>query len=82
MNDQCSDMNLANYPKRGFTEEEAAFYLGVSRSFLRQSRMDGVRKNRTPGPPFVKLGRMIRYVREDLDAWLDAQRKGGNAYED
>ena len=67
----------ARLPKRGFTEEEAAFYLGVSRSFLRQGRMDGTRENRTPGPEFIKLGRMIRYLREDLDSWLNQNRKEG-----
>ena len=71
-------IETAGLPKRGFTEEEAAFYLGVSRSFLRQSRMDGKRENRTPGPSFVKIGnRAIRYLREDLDAFLDQYRKEG-----
>jgi predicted DNA-binding transcriptional regulator AlpA len=58
--------------KRAFGEEEAAHYLAVSRSFLRQSRMDGVRETRTPGPRYVKIGRMVRYLKEDLDAWLEA----------
>jgi len=57
--------------KRGFTERETAKYLGVSRSFLRQDRMDGYRKTKTPGPDFVKIGRTIRYLKEDLDAWLE-----------
>ena len=70
-------LQTAKLPKRGFTEEEAAFYIGVSRSFLRQSRMDGVRENRVPGPRYIKIGtRMIRYLREDLDIWLDKHREG------
>jgi hypothetical protein len=36
--------------KRGLSEAEAAEYIGMSRSFLRQARMDGERFNRTPGP--------------------------------
>lgn len=57
--------------KRVLTEQETAEYIGMSRSFLRQSRMDGVRENRTPAPPFIKIGRSVRYLLEDLDSWLD-----------
>lgn len=57
-------------------ETEAAAYIGMSRSFLRQSRMNGARARRTPGPPFVKVGRAIRYLRADLDAWLQNFRVG------
>jgi excisionase family DNA binding protein len=75
-NESCERIiQTAGYPKRGFTEEEAAFYLGLSRSFLRQSRMDGIRQNRTPGPPFLKIGRAVRYLKEDLDGWLECFRK-------
>jgi hypothetical protein len=35
-----------------FTEIEASEYIGMSRSFLRQDRMNGLRVNRTPGPKF------------------------------
>jgi predicted DNA-binding transcriptional regulator AlpA len=37
--------------------------------------MDGMRENRTPGPPFVKVGRAVRYLVEDLDAWLERYRQ-------
>ena len=60
--------------KRGFTEQEASQYIGMSRSFLRQDRMNGFRKNRTPGPNYVKIGTSIRYLKEDLDAWLENYR--------
>ena len=56
---------------RAFSEIEAAKYIGMSRSFLAQSRMDGHRDNRTQAPPFIKIGRSVRYLREDLDQWLD-----------
>lgn len=52
------------------SELEAATYIGMSRSFLAQSRMDGNRENRTPAPPFIKIGRSVRYLVEDLDSWL------------
>jgi len=61
-------------PQRGLTEQEAAAYIGMSRSFLRHSRMDGRRDNFTPGPRFTKIGRSVRYLRDDLDAWLEAHR--------
>lgn len=31
-------------------------------------------RSRGVGPPYVKLGGRIRYAREDLDAWVVAQR--------
>ena len=52
------------------TEKEAAKYIRMSRSFLSQDRMNGYREGRTPGPKYMKLGRAIRYHRQDLDEWL------------
>ncbi len=58
--------------KRAFTEAEASAYISMSRSFLRQSRMDGEREHRTPGPRWIRIGkRSIRYLIEDLDTWLN-----------
>jgi len=57
--------------KRLFTEQQAAEYLGVSRSYLRQDRMNGRLKNRTPGPDYCRFDKMIRYTKEALDAWID-----------
>lgn len=56
------------------TEREAAYYISMSRSYLSQDRMDGFRKNRTPGPNFVKVGKAVRYLKEDLDLWLEQNR--------
>jgi predicted DNA-binding transcriptional regulator AlpA len=61
--------------QRALRDPEAAHYIGMSESFLRQSRMDGIRENRTPGPPFVKIGRAVRYLVEDLDDWLKQCRQ-------
>jgi excisionase family DNA binding protein len=44
---------------------EAANYLGLSTSWLAKLRLTG------DGPPFLKLGRQVRYRRADLDAWLN-----------
>lgn len=53
---------------------EAAKYLGLSASTLRQSRVNGSRENRMPPPPFVRLGRSIRYDIDDLNRWINANR--------
>ena len=56
---------------RGLSEVEAAKYIGMSPSFLRKDRMYGVLPGRTAGPRWVKVGKRIIYLREDLDAWLE-----------
>jgi len=61
--------------RRLLTDYEAATYLGLSLSLLRQGRMEGRRANRCAGPPFIKLGKAIRYDLQDLDAWLAANRR-------
>ncbi|KQB04356.1 DNA-binding protein [Vibrio metoecus] len=68
-------MTKMTVEKRAYTEQETSAYIGMSRSFLRQARMEGQRKNRTLAPPFIKIGRAVRYLKEDLDAWLDSQTK-------
>jgi predicted DNA-binding transcriptional regulator AlpA len=69
-----ANLSLVMLDKRAFNEFEAANYLGMSASYLRISRMDGDRANRTPGPSFIKVGKAVRYLKEDLDAWLEAHR--------
>lgn len=59
---------------RAMSSADAAEYLGLSESTLRQSRMDGRRENRIPPPPFVKVGKKILYLRDDLDTWLESHR--------
>jgi len=60
--------------KNAFKETEAAGYIAMSRSFLAISRMEGNRDGRTPGPPYVKVGRRVLYLKADLDAWLAEHR--------
>jgi predicted DNA-binding transcriptional regulator AlpA len=67
--------------KRALTEQETAKYIGMSRSFLRQSRMEGNRENRTPAPRVIKIGRSVRYLIEDLDNWLDSFYKQSHLME-
>lgn len=52
------------------SEAEAAKYIGMSRSFLAQDRMNGYRQNRTKGPSAIKIGRKILYDIDELDSWL------------
>lgn len=51
--------------KNTLNEIEAARYLGMSRSWLRQSRCLKFHH----APPYLQLGNRIRYRPEDLDAW-------------
>jgi hypothetical protein len=59
---------------RAMSESEAATYVGVSRISLRQGRCNGRRNNQMPPPPYVKIGRKILYLRDDLDRWLENNR--------
>lgn len=57
-------------------EKQAAKYLTVSPGTLSVWRSTG-RYNL----PFVKVGRMVRYLRADLDAWLEARSRESGATE-
>ena len=57
-----------------YNDEQAAYYLGISKSTLAKFRMT---KNGN-GPAYLKLGRSVRYLKEDLDAWLTANRIGNS----
>jgi hypothetical protein len=60
-------------------ERDAAEYIGTSTSYLRHSRVRGSTKC-TDAPPFVRIGKAIRYLPEDLDSWLaDRRRMPGEA---
>ena len=51
-------------------EEDAAHLLSLSVRTLQAWRI------RTAGPPFVQVGRAVRYRRRDLIAWIDANTIG------
>lgn len=72
-------MTQLSINKLAFTEKQASDYLSLSRSFLRQGRMNGNRVNRTPTPPYYKIGRSVRYKKSDLDQWLEQFRQGGES---
>lgn len=51
------------------TTENTAKYLEVSQSYLRQARVKGT------GPAFTKLGRSVRYRRQDVDQWVLSNKR-------
>jgi hypothetical protein len=52
-------------------DEDTARYIGMSESWLRQSRVAG----NPDAPPFLKISKSVRYLRKDLDIWLESQRR-------
>ena len=50
------------------TEAEVAELLKVSAGTLRRWRREGI------GPPSLRLGRGVRYLRREVDRWAEAQR--------
>lgn len=53
--------------KERLNNEEAAKYLGLKAATLNKWRVYG------EGPPFIKVGRLVRYRRADLDAYLSGR---------
>jgi hypothetical protein len=49
-----------------FDTVAAARYVGLSKSTMEKARLYG------GGPPYLKLGRLVRYRVVDLDEWLNA----------
>ena len=53
---------------------QAAYFLGVHRSFLDRRRVAG------GGPRYIRLSaRIIRYSKEDLLSWLDLSRRSNTS---
>lgn len=61
-------MHDAILAKPTVDERAASRFIGFSTSYLRQARM------RNQGPPYIRVGRAVRYRVEDLDRFLDAHR--------
>ena len=61
-----------NFEQRLFTEAETAAYMSVSRSYLRAARCYGNKPGKREAPPFVRLGRTIRYDKNMMDQWIDS----------
>ncbi|MEX2373991.1 MAG: helix-turn-helix domain-containing protein [Dehalococcoidia bacterium] len=52
------------------TERQAGELLGFTATTMRISRMNGKLAG-SQAPPWLKLGKSVRYRRADLDAWLE-----------
>ncbi|QTR45396.1 helix-turn-helix domain-containing protein [Thiothrix litoralis] len=55
------------------TTDDAAAYLSVNK---RKLQLDRVTKRAIP---FIKIGRLVRYSKADLDAYISAQTVGKTA---
>ena len=56
-------------PERLLTARDAADFLHISISWLAKSRMKG------DGPPFVKVGRSVRYGEGALLRWMKSRMR-------
>ena len=72
------DRPISVIAPRALREHDAATYVGFSGSYLRNTRVADMRRAAKDepilGPRWVHFGVAVRYLREDLDAWIDAQR--------
>ena len=62
-----ADTSTTSLPAGFYTPETLATYLGVSTSTIYSWNSSGY------GPPFVKLGNLVRYTFEDVEVWLARQ---------
>ena len=72
--DNAAEIELIRV-RPSLTETEAAIYLNLSVSWLRKSREGTLPPSSGPFPPYRKLGRSVRYLRADLDEWLNSSPK-------
>lgn len=56
-----------------WTTDAAAQYIGRTPGWLEKQRVTG------GGPSFIKMGRLVRYRKSALDAWLDQQSRRSTA---
>jgi predicted DNA-binding transcriptional regulator AlpA len=59
-------------PPQMLDTNAAANLIGARPSSLKRSRVNGELYKGVKTPPFVKMGKAVRYHRSDLDAWLKA----------
>ena len=64
---------MAQVTARGMSPRDAATYLGLAESTLRKQRCcSGNRPGGMTTVPYVRAGRRVLYLRDQLDAWLQA----------
>lgn len=60
---------------RLLTRSEVHTYFGLTQRFLEVAAVKG------NGPPFVKLGRAVRYRVGDVREWIEARKVGSTSQE-
>ncbi len=60
---------LAQQIRKRLNVRNAADYVGLSKSYLDKARSAG------GGPKYIKLGNRVVYDLNDLDAWIDENRR-------
>jgi predicted DNA-binding transcriptional regulator AlpA len=61
--------NHPNFSSSYLNTKQAAHYVGLSESLLEKRRCNG------DGPTFSQIGKAVRYLTSDLDAWMQANRR-------
>ena len=56
------------------TSKQAAEFLAMKEITLRKARMNGASAGKIPPPPCIRLGRTIRYDRDDLRRYIEQHR--------
>jgi len=64
-----SNNKIISGAERLLTAKEAADFLRLSLSWLAKSRLRG------DGPPYLKVGRSIRYVESSLMQWMRVRQR-------
>ena len=59
----------AVFANRKISVREAAAYLGISKSFLDKTRLDG------SGADYLKIGRRVIYDLADLEMWAASRKR-------
>jgi excisionase family DNA binding protein len=62
---------MENETNRMMSEYELSAYLNISVGTIRRWRMFQT------GPVYRKLGVLVRYLKQDVDEWLEKQPRGG-----
>jgi excisionase family DNA binding protein len=60
---------IAVSPRRKLRTREAATYTGLAKSTLEKLRVSG------GGARYIRIGRVVLYDPDDLDAWMAAHRR-------
>ena len=65
------EIDFENFKEENLTREEASEYLGVKKSFLEVNATYKRHKI-----PYYKVGKTTRYLKKDLDIWVQETKVG------